>query len=101
MASKIIFFILLLSLSLVTEAQVSLPCDTQRDCIFIHCSVWLTLCINRQCQCLSTYQAKLDNLKTMSYVQTCKSMSDCDPRMKSTCVSGSYMCFEGYCTCAH
>ncbi|CAH2045536.1 unnamed protein product [Thlaspi arvense] len=100
MASKITFFILL-ALVIASEAQVYLPCHTQRDCVQIHCYGLPSFCINKQCVCPQTHQAKLDSLKTMSNAQTCKLTSDCDPRMRSTCVSGSYVCFEGYCTCAH
>ncbi|ESQ32938.1 hypothetical protein EUTSA_v10005651mg [Eutrema salsugineum] len=109
MASNIIFFF---SLTLViagammvstptAKAQISHPCKTTKDCEYLHCSSGTPLCVKRQCQCSVsvTRQAKIDNLITMSNEQTCKSTSDCDPHMKTTCVSGSYMCFNGFCTC--
>ncbi|CAN8232056.1 unnamed protein product [Cochlearia groenlandica] len=108
MASKITFFFLLAilisckcSIMVSIEAQISLPCKTTKDCEYFHCSSGTTsLCVKRQCQC--SQQAKVNDQKTeQSYEKKCKLTSDCDPRMRSTCVSGSYMCFEGYCTCTH
>ncbi|CAH2045530.1 unnamed protein product [Thlaspi arvense] len=109
MASKITFFILLalviacaMMVSIPTaEAQVFLPCNTTKDCEYVHCSSGSALCVNRQCQCPSTHQPKLDNFNTMRQARRCKLTSDCDPRMRYTCVSGSYMCFDGYCTCTN
>ncbi|RID75945.1 hypothetical protein BRARA_B02955 [Brassica rapa] len=111
MASKITFFFLLaLVISCATmvsiptvEAQVFLPCKTAKDCEYLHCSSGTGQCVKSQCQCSGslTRKAKIDSFKTTSYAQTCKVTSDCDPSMKRSCVSGSYMCFNGFCTCTH
>ncbi|CAN7002510.1 hypothetical protein Bca4012_051844 [Brassica carinata] len=111
MTSKITFFFLIaLVISCATmvsiptvEAQVFLPCKTTKDCEYLHCSSGTGQCVKSQCQCSGslTRTAKIDGFKTTSYAQTCKVTSDCDPRMKPSCLSGSYMCFNGFCTCTH
>ncbi|KAG7558689.1 hypothetical protein ISN45_Aa05g003240 [Arabidopsis thaliana x Arabidopsis arenosa] len=111
MASKITFFFFIalvidcamMVTTQTAEAQIFLPCVTTKDCEYLHCSSGTALCVNRQCQCSrsSTHQTKLDNLKTMDYAKKCKWTQDCDPRMRFTCVSGSYMCFDGLCTCTN
>ncbi|AEC05785.1 Defensin-like protein 295 [Arabidopsis thaliana] len=111
MASKITFVFLVvvvincaMMLSMPTaEAHNFLPCVITNDCEYHHCSSGTVLCVNRQCHCSrsSTHQTKLDNLKKMDYAKKCKWTKDCDPRMRFTCVSGSYMCFDGLCTCTN
>ncbi|CAN8266558.1 unnamed protein product [Cochlearia groenlandica] len=109
MASKITFFFLLAIVFACTtmmcvDAQIFLPCKTTKDCEYLHCSSGTPLCVKRQCTCTlaaTLQQAKLNDQKTNSYRKKCKLTSDCDPRIRSTCVSGSYMCFEGYCTCTN
>ncbi|CAH8266687.1 unnamed protein product [Arabidopsis lyrata] len=73
MASKITFFFLsalviayALMVSIPTaEAQIFLPCKTNKDCEYFHCSSGTPLCIMRQCTCTisSTHQAKLENYR--------------------------------------
>ncbi|ESQ32939.1 hypothetical protein EUTSA_v10005337mg [Eutrema salsugineum] len=112
MASKMAFsFLLALVIACAmtvripnAEAQIFLPCQTTKDCEYLHCSSGTPLCVNKQWQCTIslTHQAKLDNLKNpMTHAQTCKSTNDCDPRMRFTCASRSYMCFDGLCTCTN
>ncbi|XP_010425191.1 PREDICTED: defensin-like protein 295 [Camelina sativa] len=109
MASKITSFFLIalviasammVTMPTTVEAQIFLPCRTTVDCDYLHCSSGTALCVNRQCQC-TTHQTKLDNLKKMDHAKKCKLTKDCDPRMRFTCVSGSYMCFDGLCICTN
>lgn len=83
------------------DAELVLPCKTTNDCENLPCSGRPPLCIKGQCRCTPSlaHQAKLDNLRTMENAKTCKQTSDCDPSMKYSCVSGSYMCVNGFCTC--
>ncbi|KAG7558690.1 hypothetical protein ISN45_Aa05g003250 [Arabidopsis thaliana x Arabidopsis arenosa] len=119
MASKItIFFLLALVIACTmmvriptANAEVFLPCKTTDDCEnlscsgdeceYLPCSGRPALCIKGQCKCTVslTHQAKLDNLRKMNDAKTCKQTSDCDPRMRYSCVSGSYICLNGFCTC--
>ncbi|XP_010514163.1 PREDICTED: defensin-like protein 296 [Camelina sativa] len=110
MASKIIVFSLLalvvaytMMVSIpIAEAELVFPCKTTYDCESpLPCSGRPSQCIKGQCKCTVplTHQEKLDNLITMDDAKTCKLTSDCDPRMKYSCSSGSYMCVNGVCTC--
>ncbi|XP_023639128.1 defensin-like protein 296 [Capsella rubella] len=109
MASKITIFVLLALVVACTmmvsipaaDAELVYPCKTTYDCENFPCSGRSSQCIKGQCRCttLLTNQAKLENQRTMDNAQTCKLTSDCDPRMKYSCPSGSYMCVNGLCTC--
>ncbi|AEC05786.1 Defensin-like protein 296 [Arabidopsis thaliana] len=109
MASKITIFFVLALVVVCTmmvciptaTAELVLPCKTTYDCVNLPCLGRPPLCINGQCKCTTTltHQAKLDNLRTMNDAKTCKYTSDCDPRMRYSCVSGSYICLNGFCTC--
>ncbi|XP_018438790.1 defensin-like protein 295 [Raphanus sativus] len=85
-------------------AQLFLPCKTTKDCEYYYCSSGRPLCVSTQCQCTisSTHEARLDDIKTKkNNAKACKLTTDCDPRMKFTCASRSYMCFDGLCTCTN
>ncbi|CAN6856182.1 unnamed protein product, partial [Brassica oleracea] len=77
-------------------------CTTIRDCtINLLCKIGETeQCFDNQCKCAPTPQIqvklKSKNLKTTNCAQTCKVTSDCDPSMKPSCVSGSYICFNTF-----
>ncbi|CAH8334813.1 unnamed protein product [Eruca vesicaria subsp. sativa] len=83
------------------EAQVFLPCKTSRDCGYLHCSSGTGHCVKSQCQCSDSMTAKSDNFKPTNYAQPCNKTSDCDPRYEPICVTGSYLCYYGHCSCVH
>ncbi|EOA25908.1 hypothetical protein CARUB_v10019289mg [Capsella rubella] len=71
MASRITFFFLTalviacaVMVSLPTAAaQINLPCKTDKDCEYLHCSSGTPLCVRGQCTCtIQTHQAKLQKL---------------------------------------
>ncbi|KAF8097176.1 hypothetical protein N665_0293s0026 [Sinapis alba] len=109
MASNITFVVLLafviacgMTMSIPkTRAQIFLACKTMKDCEYLNCSNGTPLCLNGQCQC--TISSTHDDIKRMkkNNGKTCKLTTDCDPRMNFTCVSKSYMCFDGICTCTN